>query len=52
MQQTDKELEGVHVFSDYEKVKIVQEFEYYNTKKEGEVDKQDDPFLEQMLVTT
>lgn len=30
MQQTDVQLEGVHVFSDYEKVKIVQEFEYYN----------------------
>lgn len=46
MQQTDEQLKAVHVFSDYEKVKIVQEFEYYNQKKEGEVDKEDDPFLE------
>ena len=52
MQQTDAQQEGVCVFSDYEKVKIVQEFEYYNQKKEGEVDHKDDPFLEQMLVTT
>jgi len=33
----------VEVFSTYEKEKIVSEFEYYNTKKEG-VEPGDDPF--------
>jgi hypothetical protein len=40
----------VEVFSLYEKEKIISEFEYYNQKQEGDMG--DDPFLEQMLVTT
>lgn len=43
MQLSDKQIKAVEVFSSYEKEKIVAEFEYYNTKKEG-VDLKDDPF--------
>ena len=44
MQQTEKQLKEVVVFNDHEKKKIVEEFEYYIKKKEG--DNKDDPFLE------
>jgi hypothetical protein len=50
MQLTESQVKGVEVFSQYEKDKIISEFEYYNQKQEGEAN--DDPFLEQMLVTT
>ena len=40
----------MEVFSQYEKDKICSEFEYYNQKQEGDMG--EDPFLEQMLVTT
>ena len=43
MYLSDKQIKAVEVFSTYEKEKIVNEFEYYNTKKEG-VDPADDPF--------
>ena len=50
MQQTEAQIAQVEVFSDYEKQKIISEFEYYNQKQEGDVG--EDPFLEQMLQTT
>ena len=50
MQLSEQQLRQVEVFSKYEKEKITSEFEYYNTKQEG--DTGEDPFLEQMLVTT
>mmetsp|Transcript_8033 Transcript_8033/g.13486 ORF Transcript_8033/g.13486 Transcript_8033/m.13486 type:complete len:210 (-) Transcript_8033:373-1002(-) len=50
MELTDAQINQVKVFSEYEKQKIISEFEYYNQKKEGDVG--DDPFLEQMLQTT
>lgn len=50
MQITDAQINAVEVFSQYEKDKICSEFEYYNQKQEGEFG--EDPFLEQMLVTT
>ena len=50
IQQTESEMRGVEIFSDHEKNKICGEFEYYNQKKED--NHGDDPFLEQMLVTT
>lgn len=50
IQQTEAELKKINVFSEHEKNKIVGEFEYYNQKKEN--NHGDDPFLEQMLVTT
>ena len=43
MQLSEKQIKAVEVFSQYEKDKIVSEFEYYNQKKEG-VDPADDPF--------
>ena len=43
MQLTDKQMSEVEVFSVLEKQKIVDEFLYYNEKKE---DNNDDPFLE------
>jgi len=50
MQLTEAQKAQVEVFSQYEKEKIESEFEYYNQKKEGDLG--EDPFLEQMLVTT
>ena len=50
MQMTESQIKSVEVFSLYEKEKIISEFEYYNHKVEGDVG--EDPFLEQMLVTT
>lgn len=50
MQLTEKQLKEVVVFNDNEKKKIVDEFEYYIKKKEG--DNKDDPFLEVELQTT
>jgi len=49
MVQSDAEAAKVEVFNDYEKQKIVSEFEYYNTSKEGGPADADDPFLEQEL---
>ena len=43
MQMTDPQASQVEVFSDYEKQKIVSEFEYYNLTQENA---NDDPFLE------
>jgi len=43
MQMTDAQASQVEVFSDYEKQKIVSEFEYYNLTQENA---NDDPFLE------
>jgi hypothetical protein len=50
MQITEQQIKAVEVFSQYEKDKICSEFEYYNQKQEGDMG--EDPFLEQMLVTT
>lgn len=50
MQLSDSDLKDINVFSDYEKQKIVGEFEYYNKKKEGDLGH--DPFQEQMLNST
>jgi hypothetical protein len=44
MQQTEAQVRSVEVFSQYEKEKIISEFEYYNHKQEGDVG--EDPFLE------
>jgi hypothetical protein len=49
MQLTDKQLAEIQVFNDNERQKIVDEFLYYNEKKE---DNKEDPFLEQELQTT
>ena len=43
-------MEQVREFNEHEIQRIVQEFEYYNQKQEG--DNKDDPFLEQELQTT
>ena len=43
-----EEISAVKVFTEYEKDKIVDEFEYYNQKKETD-NKIEDPFMEQML---
>ena len=50
MRLSEKQLSDIAVFSQYEKEKIVSEFEYYNQKKEGGV--LEDPFMEQMLNST
>ena len=50
MQLTVQQMNEVFVFNDYEKQKIVSEFEYYNKRKEDSKD--NDPFLEQELQTT
>jgi len=44
MQLTVQQMNEVFVFNDYEKQKIVSEFEYYNKRKEDSKD--NDPFLE------
>lgn len=46
MQLTEQQLQEVRVFSEHEVAKIVQEFQYYNQRKEGESTNADDPFLE------
>ena len=50
MELTEQQVQAVSVFTDYEKQKIISEFEYYNQKKE--VEGGSDPFMEQMLQTT
>jgi len=45
MHQTEDQARLVEVFTQYEKEKIISEFQYYNQKKE-ENGKTEDPFLE------
>ena len=52
MKLSDEQLRKVEIFSTNEKQKVVDEFEYYNVKKEDGRLNQEDPFLEQMLITT
>lgn len=52
MKLSDEQLRKVEIFSANEKQKVVDEFEYYNVKKEDGRLNQEDPFLEQMLITT
>ena len=51
MQLTEQQISKIEVFTKHEKEKIVNDFEYYNQKKEdGKTG--DDPFLEQKLQST
>ena len=46
MQQSEAQAHEVEVFNEHERKKIVQEFEYYNQKKEAADGQCDDPFME------
>jgi len=52
MKLSDEQIQKVEIFSANEKQKVIDEFEYYNVKKEDGRLNQEDPFLEQMLITT